>query len=187
MTTTTTTAATTIHPFEARGLGKAPFRLVGLVKQDMAYGQVCLNRAEFDKTGILLTTKPGGTCAYCGTYIVNMFQVRSADGREFHVGCDCAEKVAKASADTDLTRALARAMKPVRDAQNAKARARKEARQAERGVANETAHAELLARLDRAGEEQHPAFRDMARALRSGKIAKLSDRQLAWLDRVCPA
>lgn len=91
-TQTNDTNATQAHPFERAGLGKAPFRFVGMVQQDLCYGERILNRAEYERTGISLTTKPGGTCAYCGTYIVNMFQIKSADGRCFHVGCDCVNK-----------------------------------------------------------------------------------------------
>lgn len=85
-----------LHPFERAGLGQAPFRYVGMAAQDLCYGQAILNRAEYEQTGIAVTTKPGGTCAYCGTYIVNMYNVRSADGREFHVGSDCVEKTGDA-------------------------------------------------------------------------------------------
>lgn len=54
---------TAIHPFERAGLGKAPFRYVGMVAQDLCYGQAILNRAEHEQTGVAVTTKPGGTCA----------------------------------------------------------------------------------------------------------------------------
>jgi hypothetical protein len=77
-----------IHPFEAAGLGKAPFRYVGMEFQDISYGQ-----RNVAIGGVECQTKPGGTCAYCGQYIVNMFRVASADGQEFHVGCDCIRKV----------------------------------------------------------------------------------------------
>lgn len=83
---------TTQHPFEAAGLGKAPFKFIGMEEQDLRYGKAILNRAEYEKTGIAIETKPGGTCAYCGQYILNMYNVRSADGRVFHVGSDCIEK-----------------------------------------------------------------------------------------------
>lgn len=79
---------TTIHCFEAAGLGKAPFSYEGVVHQDMAYGERILGTIG----GCMMTTKPGGTCDYCGTYIVNMFRVRSADGKTFKVGCDCIRK-----------------------------------------------------------------------------------------------
>lgn len=85
---------TTVHPFERAGLGKAPFRYVGMVAQDRCYGEAILNRAEYEKTGVAVTTKPGGSCAYCGTYIVNMYNIVSVDGHVFHVGSDCVEKTA---------------------------------------------------------------------------------------------
>lgn len=85
-----------LHPFERAGLGKAPFRYVGMAAQDLCYGQAILNRAEYEQTGVSVTTKPGGTCAYCGTYIVSMFNIRSGDGRVFHVGSDCVEKTGDA-------------------------------------------------------------------------------------------
>ena len=83
----------TTHPFTRAGLGQAPFRFVGVEVQDLCYGQAILNRDEYERTGIALTTAPGGSCAYCGTYIVNMFRVESADGHKFHVGSDCIAKI----------------------------------------------------------------------------------------------
>lgn len=82
------TATTTIHCFEEAGLGKAPFRYVGIVDQNIAYGERVIGNVG----GCALTTKPGGTCDYCGTYIVNMFRVESADGKTFKVGCECIRK-----------------------------------------------------------------------------------------------
>lgn len=87
------TEHTEVHPFERAGLGRAPFKFAGLAQQDMCYGQAILNRAEVDAGAEFeITTKPGGTCAYCGTYIVVMCDIVSADGKRFHVGTDCAEK-----------------------------------------------------------------------------------------------
>ena len=85
----TTTATPAIHPFEKAGLGKAPFRYVGMVYQEIAYGERVLGSVG----GCLATTKPGGTCDYCGTYILDMFRIESADGQRFKVGCDCVRKV----------------------------------------------------------------------------------------------
>jgi hypothetical protein len=82
----------TVHPFEHAGLGKAPFRYVGVEVQDLCYGEAILNREEYTRTGISITTAPGGSCAYCGTYIRRMFNVESADGQRFHVGCECVNK-----------------------------------------------------------------------------------------------
>jgi hypothetical protein len=86
------TTATQMHSFEKAGLGLSPFRYVGMEHQEIEYGQRVIGSVG----GCSITTKPGGTCAYCGQYIVNMFQVESADGKRFHVGCDCIEKVGDA-------------------------------------------------------------------------------------------
>lgn len=82
--------ATAIHPFEKAGLGKAPFRYVGGIDQNVTQaGTVIIG----EHMGCQLETKPGGTCDYCGMAIINMFAVRSADGKTFKVGCDCLKKV----------------------------------------------------------------------------------------------
>lgn len=90
MTNTPMTETKAVHPFTAAGLGAAPFRYLGEQAQQIAYGQRVV--AEVDG-GYQVTTKAGGTCAYCGQYIVIMHNVRSADGKVFHVGSDCIAKV----------------------------------------------------------------------------------------------
>lgn len=62
------TAATNVHPFEAKGLGKAPY----------------------DCTGMRLSG--GSHCDYCGTFIKNEYTIKSRDGRSFVVGSDCVMK-----------------------------------------------------------------------------------------------
>lgn len=69
------------HPFEAAGLGRAPFRFVRL----------------FEATH---ETHPGhhvagGTCDFCGTAIKHCCEVASADGNTFVVGRDCVRKVGR--------------------------------------------------------------------------------------------
>lgn len=56
-----------LHPFQARGLGRAPFACIGLERGD-------------------------GTCSYCGKALKNLFQIKSADERKFFVGSDCVAK-----------------------------------------------------------------------------------------------
>ena len=80
---------TAMHPFERSGNGKAPFRYVGMIHQEISYGERVIGSVG----GIAVTTKPGGTCDHCGTYIVAMFAVESSDGKRFKVGCDCILKV----------------------------------------------------------------------------------------------
>jgi len=77
-----------MHIFEEAGLGIAPFTYMGLEYQEIKYGERSLGSVG----GVEMTTKPGGTCAYCGQYIVNMFKIRGSDGSEFHVGSDCVLK-----------------------------------------------------------------------------------------------
>ena len=85
-------AATALHCFEEAGLGRAPFRYVGLEEQVLAHGQRVLGQVG----GCEITTKPGSTCDYCGTYIVNIFVVEGADGNRFKVGCECIRKTGDA-------------------------------------------------------------------------------------------
>ncbi len=112
MNTTTTAETSTVHPFQARGLGLAPFRYVGEKVQQRAYGQAVVGALA---DGTQITSKPGGTCAYCGTFIVNMYNVESADGQRFHVGSDCVEKIA--SSDPELARVVDRAVSKARKLQ----------------------------------------------------------------------
>lgn len=111
--------STTIHPFERVGLGKAPFRYIGQVHQDIAYGEVVHNREEWNRTGIRHTSKAGGTCAYCGNSILNMFNVKSADGNTFHVGSDCIAKVGGPALAAKVAKVVASNRKAATDKRNA--------------------------------------------------------------------
>lgn len=79
----TTPAADTVHKFERAGLGKAPFRCVGMVENKF---QACPGAP----------IQPGGSCDYCGAGIMYEFCILSADGRRFKVGCDCVLKTGDA-------------------------------------------------------------------------------------------
>lgn len=108
----------TIHPFEKAGLGKAPFRYVGIEAQEISHGRRVLGSVG----GCEMTTKPGGSCAFCAHYILDMFVVESADGQRFHVGCDCIRKV-----DAKLTRSIeADAKKAKKDREAARIKAARE-------------------------------------------------------------
>lgn len=80
--TTLTPTTSTIHRFEAAGLGIAPFR-VQRVTESIHTVPGCAPRA-------------GSTCDYCGQAIRYVAIIRGADGAEFKVGCDCATKVGDA-------------------------------------------------------------------------------------------
>ncbi len=94
MNTTDIAAAARMHPFEKSGLGVAPFRCVGnyVAKFQAVPG---------DPSCPIL---PGGACAYCGQGIMDVFVVRSLDGREFTVGSDCIAKVGKLLEGTEHER-----------------------------------------------------------------------------------
>lgn len=79
--TNETPIAGKIHRFEAAGLGKAPFVCIGMHEEATNDGD-CIRAA--------------GTCDYCGTGIRYCFDIRSADGRCFKVGCDCVDKTGDA-------------------------------------------------------------------------------------------
>lgn len=70
-----------MHPFEIAGLGKAPFRCVGMEEKFITH-----------PTG---TTQAAGTCDYCGTGIRYCYQIQSFDGKGFKVGCDCVGKISR--------------------------------------------------------------------------------------------
>jgi hypothetical protein len=69
-----------IHPFEAAGLGLAPFRFVGMEHKTF---QACPGAP----------IQVGGSCDYCSTGISYFCWIESADGRRFKVGSDCVAKV----------------------------------------------------------------------------------------------
>ena len=92
--TTTPVEMVSEHPFEAAGLGRAPFRCLGvfqLPSQALA-GQ---NPEAYNNALRMMPRGFGcGTCAFCGIGIMNNYLIRSADGRTFAVGCDCVAKTA---------------------------------------------------------------------------------------------
>lgn len=69
----------TVHAFEAAGLGAAPYKFLGIRK--VTY-QACYGAP----------VQPGACCMFCATGIVYQFWLRSADGKVFFVGSDCIMK-----------------------------------------------------------------------------------------------
>lgn len=68
----------TIHTFEQAGLGKAPFRFVGMFEKR---GPIPCP----DGTMIGAPGQPMGTCDFCGNGIAQCCQIESADGKIFVV------------------------------------------------------------------------------------------------------
>jgi len=66
------------HKFTESGLGKAPFKFLGIMENAFDCGDG--------------TTKAGGCCDHCGTGIRYEFHIMSADGVKSKVGSDCIKK-----------------------------------------------------------------------------------------------
>lgn len=67
------------HRFEIAGLGKAPFRFIGVSQNRITYPDG--------------SSKAGGTCDYCGNGLEYECIIVSSDGRQSKVGSSCIEKV----------------------------------------------------------------------------------------------
>jgi len=80
-----------LHVFEEAGLGKAPFRFLSVQDSSVGVNENGMVRIA-SKSGVDTWTKPGGSCDFCGTYIVHFCWIKSADGKEFKVGSDCVRK-----------------------------------------------------------------------------------------------
>ena len=144
---------TTIHPFEAAGLGKAPFRFVGMTEERGPIKRVGADGAVLE---IGAPGQPMGTCDYCGQGIALVCAIESADGKRFKVGSDCVLKVCRA--DNRDSRLIDPVKRAVNQHKSALARARREKKKdAER--ARIAAAREAFNPADFAGEP-HPAIGD---------------------------
>lgn len=77
-----------VHVFQKAGLGLAPFRCVGVVSK---VGPMVMGNVTVGSAGQAM-----GTCDYCGTGIKDCYVIRSSDGKQFEVGCDCVAKTGDA-------------------------------------------------------------------------------------------
>lgn len=98
-----------IHRFQVAGLGIAPFHFTGEVTEKTY--QACPGAP----------VQAGSSCDYCGTCIRYEFWVKSADGKEFKVGCDCIHK----TGDRGLIQQISVAERKLRDKKNQAAKERK--------------------------------------------------------------
>lgn len=113
MTRTDNQAEVGLHVFERAGLGRAPFRCVGMAEKTY--------QAHCDAP-----VQAAGSCDYCGNGIRYVYQIKSRDGRVFGVGSDCVAR----TEDAGLIRSY-KTLPAVREANRAKARAKDERVKAE--------------------------------------------------------
>jgi len=161
------------HPFERAGLGKAPFRCVGMsVEQYQAI--------PGDPS---CPMQPGASCDYCGQGIMLVYRIQGVDGARFKVGCDCVRK-------TGDTRLVAQASDLERKHNRALAASRKAKKLASRAERNAVELADVLASLDELAG--HPAVsqwgrgfaQDVAKRIRAGKMGALSTPQAQTLAKL---
>jgi len=90
-----------MHPWEIAGHGKAPFRCIGVERRvgpiDLGNGMSCGAPGQ-----------PMGTCDVCGQGIADCYLIRSADRKQFIVGCDCVRKTLEEYEDRTLDREVRR-------------------------------------------------------------------------------
>ena len=77
------------HPFERRGLGTPPYTFKGQTEEIFKPHPDC-------------PAKPGASCDFCGTGIMDVYWFKSANGNTFKVGCDCLVKASKEAEDFPL-------------------------------------------------------------------------------------
>lgn len=146
------------HPFEQQGLGKAPFKCVGVTENVFTMPDG--------------SSKAGGACDYCGTGIRWEFWIKGVEGK-FKVGCDCVAKTGwsvdgfeKVRAEHTRARrqAGAQSRKVAREERFAAERAERRAEKLEATAAWREYNAVLVAQLrGYTGENQF--IRDAASAL----------------------
>jgi hypothetical protein len=142
---TAPTATTALHPF-FETLGPGPYRFVGCY--DLGAAMDSTSAANFgNMTGWVRDAprlKAGlGTCAHCGTAIMNICIVRVGNGDLYGVGEDCVEKCSQGGLWKGAKAALAAR-------RNAMARARKEAKRAAQWEADRPAREKAIAEANAA-------------------------------------
>jgi hypothetical protein len=150
---------TTLHPFEAAGLGLAPCVCVGISEDwfKMADG----------------TKKPGGSCDYCSNGIAYKCHIQSSDGKRFHVGCDCVRKLDRA--DNRLMNQMER-LRAQHDF------AKKEAARKEKSEARRVAlEAKLQAQRDANGGKTDAEVADAAQQAEAAKNAAALREVNGWI------
>lgn len=81
-----------LHPFERSGLGRAPFKCVGMAEVPSP-SLAAANPAAYNAALRMLPRGYGcGSCAYCGMGLRYNYLIHSADGQTFAVGSECVFK-----------------------------------------------------------------------------------------------
>lgn len=143
---------TAIHCFEKAGLGKAPFRCVGIASIPSA-SMAEHNPVAYNNAMAMLPRDLGcGTCNYCGIAIMHNCIILSADGRRFVVGSDCVARTGDAGLIQVVRKERAKVLREGREVKRRLKRADREAawaqERAERAAAFRQEHVELLVKAE---------------------------------------
>lgn len=160
--------SSSVHPFQRAGLGLAPFRVVEFSKS--------VYRAHPDAP-----IQPGDACDYCGTGIMNVYHIKSDDGRSFVVGCDCVAKTGDAHLVRqvkDAKRHADRGARAARREANRAARASMRKTEAGRKAAAFLSHEGLVAALN----ADHGITRNIRARFR--QWGSLSDAQVSLVFKL---
>lgn len=111
------------HVFEKAGLGKAPYRYLGITTTS---DRAALN-AEAKANGEMYTTNYCTCCDYCYTAINDAYRLESADGKRFKVGCECIKKAGDKGLEKQIDKDRKRVAREKRHAREAKQLAEAEA------------------------------------------------------------
>ncbi|ATI17299.1 hypothetical protein [Aeromonas phage AS-sw] len=99
----------TMNKWESQGVGKAPFRCVGMFKMPNK------DTATMQDYAALPQGYGAGSCHVCGTGIIYNYMIHDADGQKFVVGCECVNY----TNDTTLIDAVKAERKAFNNAQKA--------------------------------------------------------------------
>lgn len=167
-----------VHPFEKAGLGKAPFRFIGME-----------HRTHRACPGAPL--QPGGSCDYCGTGISYFCWIDDAQGKRFKVGSDCVRKTGDQKLKEDIAQAKRNTPEAI-EARDRKRAAKIQAQEEKARIARE--NGERFLRETKGLQEafevgaahlDHPKHRDNAFILadmhaKLRKYGSLSEKQVSF-------
>jgi hypothetical protein len=165
-----------VHKWEDRGVGKAPFRVVGFIDMPNAesfgansegYNNAMTEAWQLARTfGVRL-----GSCDVCGTGIRNHYVIQDATGKRFVVGCDCVMKTDDSRLMSE-TKAMER--KRQREIREAKRRYKWE-------LQRHQANAALDAQRQRNGGLTDSEVAERERAAKSVELANQMAEVNGWL------
>lgn len=150
-----------VHKFERAGLGKAPYKYLGVTEHKF-------------KAAPGEPVKAGGSCDYCAMAIMYAVQLQGACGKRFKVGCECGLSVGGAGIE-----------KRVASWQREHERGLRKARKAAKAEKCKVEYAALLAELAAMGEREGFAgmfAQSVGRQIKEGKVP--SPRQMAVIEKL---